>query len=271
MTYDEIKNRLDVKDLCVLLRETQLSAEQLSQVILPDIRKKTEDITRKLRSELYASEGAALCGGTYKNTPAALALIEEYELFLRRTSYRIRALTEQPNTFLGYMNYSEAEARLYEALDKKEEHISASFSERSMFLRLPLLNSRISEANYVRAGVSSYENYYGKAVGRAIRNAEILSLFKSYRLEKYELFYLFVYKNRVPKIDNDNYATRDVTNAIAAFLPAGDAPFSCSFRYNSAVSDDIAEGTYVTVYPQSEPVSEDSVIQFWHRFSHTEA
>lgn len=266
MTYKEVENRISMEDLRVLLNDAIALGDNFTQNFIPNTQKKADTILKKIRAELYEIEQVLTYGGEYKNAVAALKLVNEYSLLLRKISFDVRRQTEQPNTFLGYMSYAESEAHIYELLDAGVDNITTEFTPQNMFLKLPLLSSKISNAPRGAGGISSYENFYGNSVRRAINNSKSLSIFEPYLLKKYEIFYLFLYKNRAPIIDNDNYATRDITNAIVSILPGADAPFACSFRFNSAVVNDIEEGTYVTVYPQSSPISEMAVMDFWRKY-----
>lgn len=266
MTYEEVENRISMEDLHVLLNDAIALGENFTQNFIPNTQKKTDTILKKIRAELYEIEQVSTYGGEYKNASVALNLVYEYKVLLRKISFDMRAQTEQPNTLLGYLSYAKAEAHECELLDAGVDNISAEFTPQNMFVKLPLLNSKISYIPRGMGRLSSYENFFGNALRRAINNSKSLPIFEPYLLKKYEIFYLFLYKNRPPIIDNDNYATRDITNAIVSILPGADAPFACSFRFNSAVVNDIEEGTYVTVYPQSSPLSETAVMDFWRKY-----
>ena len=73
-------------------------------------------------------------------------------------------------------------------------------------------------------------------------------------------------------IDNDNHETKHVTDAIARLLPAGDTPLNCNFYSSAMVTDQIPEGTYITVTAMEKGMMEDKeIVRFWKEKSGLDA
>lgn len=263
MNFEELTEKISADDLLFLVLQAKEKYTALDKKTLPKMQLELKQFIKKLSIKQASIEDSIEGNYEYGDTDSVMELLSDGDTFLRYAAYQLRKSTENIYDYSAYLSDKEASEYTYNKLDRDVEGIVSEFTDTNIFVKLPLLNSRKTADEMKKKGHTAIENFYGSAVKRSLIFSETYHKFHVEYYPKYEIFYLFVYNDRVPQIDNDNYATRDITNAIASIFGAADAPWACSFRYNSVCSSAVPEGTYVTVSRQTEPISESAVLDFW--------
>ena len=66
--------------------------------------------------------------------------------------------------------------------------------------------------------------------------------------------------------DNDNHETKYVQDAITMFLPNGDSPFCCSTYSSAIMTNEISEGTYLTITTEENGIlPSEMIVDYWKK------
>ena len=90
--------------------------------------------------------------------------------------------------------------------------------------------------------------------------------FEEYAWKTIHFFYVYhgLPANKIYICDNDNHETKPVIDAITHFLPLGDHPLSCEIHASATLSDEVGEGTYITVTHLEDGLkSRADILKFW--------
>lgn len=143
--------------------------------------------------------------------------------------------------------------------------VDVRLEDDAIYIKLPMLRSEYSRS--ARAATERHPVIFAEEITALILQHQD---FEEYDFEKFErklLHYLYVYstsRRGISCADNDNHETKYVQDAVAAFLPGGDSPFTCSILSSAVRTSEIPEGTYVTVTKMQDGAKADAeVVAFW--------
>lgn len=138
------------------------------------------------------------------------------------------------------------------------------------YLRLPMLWSRNNKLHKTAYGYNigpEQSRMYKEVIGHAIlKMPNCDDLFD--RFTRKTFHYTFVYPDSKKKsyfiIDSDNHETKSVTDAVARFTKGHDDAQYCDFVYTTLLTNELPEGTYLTVFPSMKmSISDEKLIEFW--------
>lgn len=137
-----------------------------------------------------------------------------------------------------------------------EDDTICLLEDEAIYIKIPLLWSRQINAYMPKERRQDFEKsnqLFAESIHYSIEKSQN---FLSYDFKKFDrkvFVFLFVYSIKHAKQfkipDNDNHDTKNVQDAIAMFLPGGDSAFSTSTLLTAEATNEIPEGTYVTVFP----------------------
>lgn len=131
---------------------------------------------------------------------------------------------------------------------EEENNIIFTVDDNKIFLKMRLLPSIYSKYGSRRQN-KSYPDHVkiSEIYSRLVYEKQINFSDYSHKI----FHYVFVAGKKKAQFlaDSDNHDTKRLTDIIAAFLPGGDSAATTSFFYESFVTDDYPEGTYLAVYP----------------------
>lgn len=205
----------------------------------------------------------------------ALAGIEQRLATLKSTVLKAYYLLTVPLTYGGLLDLPSAEKDHFFSIDKPIEGVDSYYENGLFFVRTPMLASR----NYYSAAVSKgaktnsylrdcapiFKDTVRQSMANLMREInDDLSAFRSKTI-----LFLFSYSsaNRRKMLDNDNHDTKGIQDAITSHLPGGDGALSCRVIYDTVLTDEVEEGTYITVMPSNRTVSNEEVVKFWGRIT----
>ena len=150
-------------------------------------------------------------------------------------------------------------------------NIQAYLEPDAIFIRTPLLRNtqkRQQRVDKTGAAGTDQSKIYREAVRYAITACDN---YESYPFEEYAwktVHFFYVYHglpaNKIYICDNDNHETKHVIDAITHFLPLGDHPLSCEIHASATLSDEVEEGTYITVTRLDDGLkSRAEILKFW--------
>ena len=152
-----------------------------------------------------------------------------------------------------------------------QDQVVSHLADHAIFVRTPMLwsrNNRRIRGNKGRTIGPEKCTVYRDSVYYSILLDPEYQTYDFSQFKRKIIHYLYVYRdlpaNKMYLIDNDNHENKHVTDAIVRFLPAGDTPLNCNFYSSALVSDQIPEGTYVTVTPMETGILPvDDIVKFW--------
>ena len=173
-----------------------------------------------------------------------------------------------PNTFNGLLYPTEANRDFVLNIVSKTDGIDLFSADGIGYIRmkmLPLYSDRSSISGRRSGG------YYNKKLGEGLEFLLCEQLEKKAFQVKFGrrmlMHYLFVYPtskptNQVP--DSTNHDIRNVQDAIAVNLFGSDAWDTCNAYFTTVTTDEIPEGTYITVCRDDENVPKFfEIIERW--------
>jgi len=205
---------------------------------------KIEDISTALSRELlYCSSLSDPIGESEINT---LSLLEEQ---LRACVYC--AYKEIVDPIIALSTRSAGNVKIADFLkynDSTEQIITVVEAEK-IYIRVPILWAKGRYKNWTKKHGYLYD-YLGWFCENL--NSALTALGDNIpKYRKKNITYLFVRdlegRSTIAIPDSDNYDTKSITDVITSNLAGGDSAISCSFAYMSAVTNDIAEGTYIVI------------------------
>lgn len=163
------------------------------------------------------------------------------------------------------------EQSYYNRIILRQTNICACLEPDAIYIRTPILcnvQNRSQRRGENRTAGSAQSKIYREAVRYAITACDN---YGSYPFEEYAwkmIHFFYVYHglpaNRVYICDNDNHETKHVIDAITHFFPLGDHPLSCEIHASATLSDEVEEGTYITVTRLEDGLkSRADILKFW--------
>ncbi len=176
-------------------------------------------------------------------------------------------------------------ALFFEAIGEKKHHVELQNPEGNevlvrlehdaIFVKTPMLWSKNPNKKSQRLEKNQIDQrvvFFREAISNAFKTAPNFDI---YDLSKYAckiIHFCYVYNDESAKkmmaTDNDDHETKYVQDAIAMYLPGGDSPFSTSIFSSAVLTNEIQEGTYITVTQRDHGVlPEQKIISFWREDS----
>lgn len=141
------------------------------------------------------------------------------------------------------------------------------------YLRMPMLWSKNNKLHKTARGYNigpEQSRMYKEVIGYAILKMPNYDdgFFDSFNRKTFH--YTFVYPDDEKKsyfiIDSDNHETKSVTDAVARFTKGRDDAQYCDFVYTTLLTNELPEGTYLTVFPSMRTtISDEKLIDFWKK------
>ena len=155
----------------------------------------------------------------------------------------------------------------------EQDRVVSHYESDGIFVRTPLLWNR---QTFKKKKTANGKKTITTETVRFFRDSVIESLlsnpgYASFDFSVYQektIQYLFIYSAKTAEkrrlVDADNHETKYVTDAICALLPSGDSALCCSFFYSTVITDDVPEGTYITITPELNRLKPaNQIIEFW--------
>lgn len=146
--------------------------------------------------------------------------------------------------------------------------VEAHLESDGIYIRLPMLGSRNARLTNQRIQQAD-RNIFRNEIVYAIEHDDRFQSYDFSRFDHKIIQFLYVY-NLDPRshshriIDNDNHETKAIQDAVALFLPGGDCGLTCANFSASTLSNEIPEGTYITVAAAKNGVKpSDEIIKRW--------
>ena len=165
------------------------------------------------------------------------------------------------------------EQSYYNRVILSQTNIRAYLEPDAIFIRTPLLRNmqkRPQRSEKNSAAESGQSKIYREAVRYAITACDNYGSypFEEYAWKTVHFFYVYhgLSANKIYICDNDNHETKHVIDAITHFLPLGDHPLSCEIHASATLSDEVEEGTYITVTRLGDGLkSREDILKFWKK------
>ena len=163
------------------------------------------------------------------------------------------------------------EQSYYNRVILRQTSIRVCLEQDAIYIRIPMLRNiqnRLARGEKSRVIESSQSKVYREPLHYAISGCEN---FQEYDFDSFAwktIQFLYVYHglptNKIYICDNDNHETKPVIDAIAHFLPLGDHPLSCEIHASATLSDEVEEGTYITITRLDEGMkTPKGILDFW--------
>ena len=162
-----------------------------------------------------------------------------------------------PDTF-SECSWQNAENQETEEKNKGGKIVQAAEFKQCVFIKMPILWKRVprtvtvTSVSYAHSCVIDSSPFYTNEIKQALYPFK--NLLFCYR--ETTIMYNFVHpKEQVFAMDNDNYDTKSITDAITSYFLDGDSPRSCRFVYQSFFTDELEPGTYIALIPSFDKVA----------------
>ncbi len=193
-----------------------------------------------------------------------------FEIIRAHANFLLRISCDAPGSFAQTNPYEYTRA-YYEKLILSIDQVRSFLENDAIYVRTPRLYSMQSRA--VRGKKSrvirqTQSTSYANSIQWSIKLQENYMTYDFTKFVNKILHFLYVYidspQSKWFSSDNDSHETKPIIDAITQFLPNGDSPFTCDI-YNTAVrTNEVSEGTYITVTSRSDGIKlNEDVINFW--------
>ena len=226
---------------------------------------------RNLESNLDIEKKALDASNSLEIHTNILSISDEVYTALRLAANDLQYLSTCPPYVQAVDNPQAETERYYKKIMLPQDRVASFLEEDAIYVRTPMLwsrNNRKIRGDKGRTIGPERFTMYRDSVYYSILIDPRYFGYNFERFRKKILHFLYVYhdlpNNQMYLIDNDNHETKNVTDAIVKFLPAGDTPLYCNFYSSAIITKDIPEGTYITVTAAEDGVkSDDNIVGFW--------
>ena len=143
---------------------------------------------------------------------------------------------------------------------KKSYGFLSFYHQGFIFMKLKMLPSKFNKK-------SDYCSQIGRPLEGYIRSFIRINDVNVENFVKKTIFFLFCYPASASTamiMDSDNHDTKNVVDAICSVFPGGDTGLLTKIILSTVQTDDVPEGTYVTVLPDMNcSVQDDEVVSHW--------
>ena len=230
-------------------------------------------------SDLEIEQNMIRSSGSSEVFTRAVSLSDEVFSSMRNACNELNAASNAPPAVEIRTDPETEKKRYYRTVVLPQDQVVSFLTQDAIFVRTPMLwsrNNRRVRGDKGRTIGPEKCTVYRESVYYSIILDPLFPQYDFSGFKKKIFHYLYIYHdlpaNRMYLIDNDNHETKHVTDAIARLLPAGDTPLNCNFYSSAMVTDQIPEGTYITVTAMEKGMMEDKeIVRFWKEKSGLDA
>lgn len=239
---------------------------------------KGKDYARKLQTRLInlscdldAEQQFCRSEGYENPVTNVIEIAEDASYAIRFYIEKLYALVRNAPSCETRPDPQSCEQSYYNRVILRQTIIRVCLEPDAIYIRMPMLRNiqnRLARGEKSRVIESSQSKMYREPLHYAVAGCEN---FRSYDFDSFAwktIQFLYIYRglpaNKIYICDNDNHETKPIIDAIAHFLPLGDHPLSCEIHASAMLSDEVEEGTYITVTRLSEGMkTAKEVLEYW--------
>ena len=141
----------------------------------------------------------------------------------------------------------------------------------AIYVKLPLLWSRRNKSHKdMKSTAFERVTFFRDEINSSIKTAEGFDEYDFRKFSTKIVHFMYVYSENPSEkrfiADNDNHETKYVQDAITMFLPNGDSPFCCSTYSSAIMTNEIAEGTYLTITTEENGIlPSEMIVDYWNK------